>query len=53
MSWTGLCLRCGLERVAENITGLALHQGEPLERWRRGVAASVGGALLDDPARAQ
>lgn len=33
--------------MVENITGLALKQGEALTRWRRGMAASVGASLLD------
>jgi hypothetical protein len=32
----------------ENALGLHHHTGEPLERWRRGMAAAVGGVLLDD-----
>jgi hypothetical protein len=34
--------------VAENVAGLATMSGAPKERWRRGMAACVGGVLLDD-----
>jgi hypothetical protein len=48
LSWTGLCVPCGDRLRAENIMGLHLKTGYPLDRWRRAMAASVGGVLLDD-----
>jgi len=48
LSWTRLCQGCAVDRVAENVTGLVTMSGYPLERWRRGMAASVGAFLLDD-----
>lgn len=48
MSWSRLCQNCALDAVTENVVGLATMSGLPLERWRRGMAASVGGVLLDD-----
>jgi hypothetical protein len=48
LSWEGLCLTCGIQRLEENIWGLHLHEGDALKRWRRGMAASVGAILLDD-----
>jgi hypothetical protein len=48
VSWTGLCTECAIARVAENLEGLHCKSGPALERWRRGVAAGVGGVLLDD-----
>lgn len=48
LSWTRLCPRCGRELMVENIDGLKYKAGEPLLRWRRAMAASVGGVLLDD-----
>jgi hypothetical protein len=48
LSWNRLCAKCGTERLAENIHGLTTMSGEPLARWRRGMAASVGAVLLDD-----
>ena len=43
-----LCPSCSQERLAENVYGLANHSGPAFERWRRAMAASVGGVLLDD-----
>jgi hypothetical protein len=34
--------------VVENVEGLARHTGPAFQRWRRGMAASVGVVLLDD-----
>lgn len=48
LSWTGLCTPCATERVAENVAGLYYMEGEPLQRWRRGMARCVGGVLVDD-----
>lgn len=47
ISWSGLCGDCAKTAVTENIEGLALMTGEPLRRWRIGMAASVGAVLLD------
>jgi len=33
--------------MVDNITGMATMSGPPLQRWRRGMAASVGAVLLD------
>lgn len=46
--WSGLCIDCGIRRVLENVIGLHRHEGPALLRWRRGVAAAVGGVLVDD-----
>lgn len=48
LSWTRLCEACGLERVAENIEGIATHTGPAFTRWRRAMAASVGAVLPED-----
>jgi len=48
LSWTGLCTPCAISRVRENVDGLYYKRGEPLKRWRRGMAEVVGGILLDD-----
>lgn len=45
MSWTGQCPDCGKAALIENATGISLHRGPAFERWRRGMAASVGAAL--------
>lgn len=48
LSWTGLCGDCGKVRLEENVDGLHTFSGEPLLRWRRGLAASVGAVLIDE-----
>lgn len=48
LSWTGLCTPCAVARVAANVDGLYNRTGEPLQRWRRGMARGVGAVLLDD-----
>ncbi len=48
MSWTGQCIECAQARLAENITGLRLHYGEPLRRWRHGVIRAAGGIIPDE-----
>jgi hypothetical protein len=48
ISWRGKCAACGDAINLENIYGLRLHSGEPLLRWRRGMARGVGGVLIDD-----
>lgn len=48
ISWRGFCESCYHERVEENVEGLHTHSGAPFLRWRRAMAASVGGVLLDD-----
>jgi hypothetical protein len=49
LSWSGLCSECGPRRLRENVLGLHTMTGEPVLRWRRGMAASVGAVLVDDP----
>jgi len=39
-------------KAAENMAGIALQDGHEFKRWRRAVAASVGGVLVDDLPRA-
>ena len=48
LSRTRQCPDCGDARLRENIEGLHKHHTPVVNRWRRGVAASVGGVLLDD-----
>jgi len=47
LSWTRQCLDCGRIKLARNIESLARHSGPEFQRWRAGMAASVGAALLD------
>jgi len=49
LSHLRLCFECGQLRKEANALGLALKTGDAWLRWRRAMAASVGGALLDEP----
>jgi hypothetical protein len=48
LSHTRLCGDCAVLRLSENVVGLHEMRGEPLQRWRRGMAACIGLTLLDD-----
>jgi hypothetical protein len=48
LSWTGLCPDCGDAARLENIDGLMQKRGPAWRRWRRSMAACVGGVLADD-----
>jgi hypothetical protein len=50
MSWSGQCQGCAMRALTENITGISRHSGPAFQRWRRAMAASVGGVLLDERA---
>jgi hypothetical protein len=47
LSHTRLCRDCSIAREHENAVSLSLHAGEPFQRWRVRVAASVGAIPLD------
>jgi len=54
MSWSGQCPTCGARALNENIIGLRNRSGPAWRRWRRAMAASVGGVLIEDiPEREQ
>jgi len=48
LSWTGKCGDCGPELMETNARALHEKRGPEFRRWRRAMAACVGGALLDD-----
>jgi hypothetical protein len=48
LSHTRLCADCSVVLLSENVIGLHTMSGEPLKRWRRGMAACIGLTLLDD-----
>jgi hypothetical protein len=48
ISWGGYCSVCGGVLYRLNMDGLHEKFGEPLRRWRRGMAKSVGAVLVDD-----
>lgn len=45
----GKHLQCSDAKARAAATDLHLHQGEFFEKWRRGMAASVGVILPDEP----
>lgn len=48
ISSRGKCRACAVARIEENMDGLIGKSGPALRRWRVGMAASVGGRLLDE-----
>lgn len=48
ISHTGKCSPCGQALLTENIYGLHYHRGPAFDRWRRGIAASVGAVFVDN-----
>jgi hypothetical protein len=52
LSKRGKCLPCATWLIEQNILGIAAHNGPFFQHWRRQMAASVGGRLLDDDASA-
>jgi hypothetical protein len=44
-------MECGRARREENILGLHYKTGPAFIRWRRSMAACVGGVLIDDVRR--
>lgn len=43
-----LCIECAHLLERENNDGIHTKSGPAFKRWRRAMAASVGGVLLDD-----
>jgi hypothetical protein len=52
LSKRGKCPECAEWLIEENIRQVAAHRGPFFLHWRRQMAASVGGRLLDDLAAA-
>lgn len=48
ISWRGKCSECAERIELEALDDLHYHRGPVFAQWRRSVAASVGGVLLDD-----
>lgn len=48
MSWSGLCGDCGDDELVSNVRQMHARSGPNWTLWRRNMAASVGGLLLDD-----
>lgn len=47
LSHTRQCVECGQLKLEQNALGMAYKTGDAWLRWRRAMAASVGGVLLD------
>jgi len=48
LSWTGLCAEHSVERYISNVHQMHTRSGPNFLKWRRSMAASVGGVLVDD-----
>lgn len=48
LTWRGYCETCSLIVREQVIDDMHYHRGEYFDRWRRAMAACVGGVLLDD-----
>lgn len=48
LSHTRLCGECGTEELTANVVQMVAHTGPNWTRWRRSMAACVGGVLVDD-----
>lgn len=48
ISWRGLCRTCAVAHVDENIEQMTHRTGPNWSKWRHGMAACVGGSLVDD-----
>jgi len=48
LSWSGLCAHDSVERFTDNVGQMIAREGPNFDRWRRSMAACVGGAILDD-----
>ena len=48
ISWAGYCIVCGVATRDEANDDMHYHRGPYFLHWRRAMAASVGGVLVDD-----
>ena len=48
LSWGGYCQPCYDKRRAANLEQMRSRSGPNFLKWRRSMAASVGGVLVDD-----
>jgi hypothetical protein len=44
----GFCIECAKRRRAQANLEMRTHSGPTFTKWRRSMAASVGGVLVDD-----
>lgn len=50
ISWAGYCIEHGIAVRTQANDDMHYHRGPYFEKWRRAMAACVGGRLLDDDA---
>lgn len=48
LSWQGYCIDDSLALLNDNVGQMMARKGPNFDRWRRNMAASVGGVILDD-----
>jgi len=48
ISWEGYCIQHGVEARDRANDELHFHHGPTFEKWRRAMAACVGGVLIED-----
>jgi len=48
LSWSRLCTKCAIEKVAANLEGLATFRGPEFEKWAKGLTAFAGILPLDN-----
>ena len=51
LTWRGYCAEHAAEALESNIDQMHARRGPNFDRWRRSMAACVGGVLLDDAPR--
>jgi hypothetical protein len=48
LSWTGLCPDDSVAELTDNVHQMIGRRGPNFDKWRRSMAACVGGVLIDD-----
>jgi hypothetical protein len=48
LSWNGYCVTCFQEAITSNVRQMEARKGPNFDKWRRSMAACVGGVILDD-----
>lgn len=51
ITWGGYCIDCGLAMERENVEQMVTRSGPQWAKWRRAMAACVGGVLAEDVRR--
>ena len=48
ITWEGYCIPCGRVVYEDNVMQMIARSGPNWRKWRRGMAACVGGSLPDE-----